>query len=362
MSRISPFVPQCEPKIMIIGEAPGEQEMKAGRPFVGSSGQLLSDLLHEAQIVRNDCYMTNVFLSRPPGNDLGAWCVKKKEADRLWQEQGHEGKYPMKGIASGKYIRPEFLPEVDRLREEVIAADPNLIIVLGGTPLWALTGSGGITKMRGTVMEVDLGGPRPYKVLPTFHPAYVLRKWDARLIVIADLMKAREEMDSPNVYRPTRELIIEPTLTDIGEFYNYLSSNNRPIAWDIETHPKGGFITCIGFGNEERAICIPFYDTRKENAAYWEDPRDEAEAIHKIRAILHLPNPKITHNGMYDMQWVWKQFGIYPKGELLDTQLLHHSMYPEMRKSLQLLGSLYTNEIAWKTLKPLHQTKGKKDA
>lgn len=360
--RIQPFIPQSPAKIMIIGEAPGKTEIEQGTPFVGASGQLLTDLLNEARIIRHDCYLTNVFLERPPENKLDAWCSSKKEADILWKEAGHEGKYPYKAISTGNYLHPERLSEVERLKQEIISVNPNLIIVLGNTPLWALTGKAGITSTRGTVVSVDIDGPRTYKVVPTFHPAYVLRKWDARLIVLADLVKAKIECDTPNIYRPERTLLIEPTIADIDEFIEEHLVPAEVFAWDIETKPKGGFITCIGFGTDKHAICIPFYDTRKEHGSYWETHAAEVAAIKRIERILHLPQSKITHNGMYDIQWTWKHLGIYPKGEALDTQLLHHSMFPEMRKSLQLLGSLYTNEIAWKTLNPMHQTKGKKDA
>jgi len=358
--RIEPFVPNGFPKIMIIGEAPGAEEVKQNRPFVGASGRLLSELLNTAGIIRNDCYLTNVFMERPPNNDLAAWCTNKKVADRLWQEAGNEGKYPYKGVASGKYIVPERLFELQRLHDEITRVNPNVIIALGNTPLWALTGKPGITATRGTVVGVEVNGV-VRKVIPTFHPAYVLRKWDSKLIVIADLMKASEEQHTREIKRPKRELWIEPTIADIDTFTEKYLAPAKEFAWDIETKPKGGFITCIGFGTTTHAICIPFYDTRKPDGNYWETAAAEVLALRRIAKILTLPNPKITHNGMYDIQWVWKQWGISPRGEILDTQLLHHSMYPELRKSLALLGSLYTNETAWKQLKPLHRTE-KKDA
>ena len=364
MSRIEPYYPPggTPVPIAIIGEAPGAEEEKQGKPFVGASGRELTQMLHEARIIRGDCFLSNVFLDRPPENKLDYWCVKKKEADALWQEEGHEGKYPNKALSPGKYLQPHRLDAIERLKNEIITMDPNVIVALGNTPLWALTGEGGITKLRGTILEIDIGGPRPYKLLPTFHPAFILRKWDARLICVADFMKAKEESKSSTLKRPKREIWLEPSLDDIIEFRERFLKNAPKFAWDIETIPKGGFITCIGFGTETHAICIPFFDSRNEDGNYWKDREDEKTALNLIRNILTLPGAKITQNGMYDMFWTWKQLGIFPSGDLVDTQLLHHSMYPELKKDLGTLGSLYTNEIAWKKLNPIHRTEGKKDA
>ena len=344
-----------------MGEAPSAADAKGGEPFLGNSGRLLSDMLHEARIIRRDCYITHAFLDKPPYGDISNWCVKKKEADRQWKELGNEGKYPLKGIGSGKFIVPNRLGDLDRLHKELVEADPNVILCLGATALWSLTGSGGITKNRGTVVEVDLGGPRKYKVIPTFHPSYILRKWDGRVIAIADFMKAKMESLSPKVHRPKRELWLSPDLEMMEDFWVHHLACQERFAWDIETIPRGGFITCIGFGTASHAICIPFYDERKEGGNYWDDPKEEVHAWNMIKAWLGGGASKITQNGMYDMQWVWKKHGFFPSGDLEDTQLMHHSMYPEMKKDLGTLGSLYTNEIAWKQLNPARKTIGKKD-
>ena len=348
-------------KIAIVGECPSDADCKGDEPFLGQSGRLLSDMLHEARIIRRDCYITHVFLEKPPYGDINNWCVKKKEADEQWKELGNAGKYPFKSIGSGKYIAPPHLVSLNRLRQELIEINPNVILCLGATALWALTGASGINKNRGTVVEVDLGGTRSFKIIPTFHPTYVLRKWDGRPIVIADMMKTKAESHSPKIHRPKRELWLEPSIEDMEDFWVHHLAREPDIAWDIETIPKAGIITCIGFGTKTHAICIPFYDARKENGSYWDNPKDEVHAWNMIQAWLSGNARKITQNGVYDMQWVWKKHGFFPRGELEDTQLMHHSMYPEMKKDLGTLGSLYTNEIAWKQLNPARKTIGKKD-
>lgn len=335
--------------------------MREGIPFVGASGKELNRMLNEAMILRTDCFLTNVFLERPPDNKIDEWCTSKKEADTRWQADGNEGKYPYSYLQRGKCLFHELMPEIDRLKAELIEVNPNVIVCLGNTPLWALTQTSGITKLRGTALPVDLGTGKLYKVIPTYHPAYILRRYEHRPVTVADLIKVERESHFPEIRRPSRELWIEPTVPDIADFmYDYLVE--APVmAWDIETIPNAGIITCIGFGTTTHAISIPFFDGRKENGSYWETHAEEVEAWGMVKVMLELLNDKLTQNGMYDMQWMWKKMGMTPRGEFHDTMLLHHSMFPEMEKSLGFLGSIYTNETAWKELRPKHRTEGKKD-
>lgn len=347
-------------KIAIVGEAPGAEEEKQCQPFVGASGRELTHMLADAGIVREECYLTNVFMTRPPANNLEAWCVNKKEADRLWNELGNHGKYPFSGIKSGKYIKPCYLGELKRLHTELVEINPNIIIVLGNAPLWALTGDAGISKVRGTLIECNLlGGTRPFKVLPTYHPAYILRKWDERPIVVADFTKAKKESGDRTYIRPRRTLWLEPNLGDIRTFRDEYLVPGNPFSVDIET--ASGEITCVGFGLRNTGICVPFLDERKPGRSYWPTLEEEVEAWGLIRQILQLPNVKILQNGMYDIQWLWRKMGIAVQGPIEDTMLLAHSMFPEMRKSLGFLGSIYTNESAWKRMRPRKQTLQKKD-
>lgn len=353
-----PIDPSKNSRIAIVGEAPGETEIRKGQPFVGQSGEELTRMLSEAGIVRNECMLTNVFMERPPGNNIYAWCLKKKEADNEWQRLGNKGKYPFAGLKSGAYMRPARLGEISRLYAELLEYDPHVIVALGNTPLWALSGEGGITKSRGTIVECDLGGERSFKVLPTFHPSYILRQWEHRPIVVADLMKVKRESVRPDYTRPRRTLWLEPTHEDIETFaQNFLQPADR-ISVDIETGM--GQITCIGFGTRTHVICIPFVDTRKKGWSYWESAEAEVKAWELVRGILNLPNTKLFQNGMYDMQWLWKQMGLKVSGSIDDTMLMAHSMFPEMQKSLGFLGSIYTNEASWKKMRPKKRTTQKR--
>ena len=346
---------------MLIGEAPGGEEERLGLPFVGSSGKELTTLLGEAGIDREECYLTNVFLNRPKGNKFHAeWCRGKKEASDEYKEilpQLHEtcpnylwpNTYTWSSVAQGKYVMPEHLPELQRLKEEILQVKPNLVVALGGTPLWALLGTGGITKLRGAVAKSTLVPGQ--KVLPTWHPAYIMRAWEERLTLVADLLKAKDQMLFPEIRRPERLIWIRPTLDDMEEFYQKYIKDCSLLAFDTET--RKGQITCISFApNPKIAIVIPFVNkTPDPDYNYWKDPEDEKKAWLFVQKVLNSNVPKLAQNGLYDLQYLWTPHGISVRNFAEDTMLLHHSIYLELPKGLGFLGSIYTEEVAWKLMR-----------
>lgn len=302
---------------------------------------------HLNELEETGLRLTNVFMSRPPDNKLEYWCGKKMDMP---------AGYPsLPSIETGKYLRPEFFPHLLRTHHELLAAKPNLIVALGNTAVWFLIGQTGITSMRGYLHETPYG-----KVLPTYHPAAVLRNWHLRTIVKADLMKAVGEMERPEIIRPRREIWIEPSIDDIRDFYEEHLCQAETISVDIETIPSRRLIKCISFGKDTtHAIVIPLIDTRKPDWLYWGTADLQVRALIWIRLILSLPQPKCTQNGMYDFQWIWKYFGMTPRNWCKDSMLIHWSKYPESPKDLGFLGSIYTNEAPWKFWHRHEQ--GKKD-
>jgi len=125
--------------LMIIGEAPGEDEDLSGRPFVGRAGQLLDKVLASVEIDRADVYVTNIVKFRPPGN-------RNPRPDEI------DASIPM-------------------LLEQIRCVRPQVIVTLGNVPTqWFLQSKEGITKLRGRWS--DWHGVR---LLPLYHPAYLLR-------------------------------------------------------------------------------------------------------------------------------------------------------------------------------------------
>jgi uracil-DNA glycosylase len=152
-------------RVLILGEAPGAEEDREGRPFVGRAGQLLDKMFAAIGLSRASpdaetaLYITNVLPWRPPGN-------RDPEPAEIAM----------------------MLPFVER---HIALVDPQVIVVVGNTPLFALTGAKGILRARGTWGQA-LGKP----LLPMTHPAYLLRNPSAKREAWADLLSLQARLRS----------------------------------------------------------------------------------------------------------------------------------------------------------------------
>lgn len=152
--------------LMLIGEAPGAEEDRLGRPFVGPSGQLLDRMLASIGLRREDggFYITNILPWRPPGNRTPT-----------------DGEIAL------------FLPFVLR---HIALARPRRIVLLGGTAAKALLrAKEGITRLRGRWHRVPMDGIGELPALATLHPAFLLRNPAAKRDAWADLLMLRRSMD-----------------------------------------------------------------------------------------------------------------------------------------------------------------------
>lgn len=349
-------------RIVLVGEAFGEQEALVGKPFIGASGQELTRLLQEAGIDRASCFLTNAFNLRPYSgppearsysNDFELLCCNRAEA-------GPGYTHPPIG-SRGSYLRSEFLPELDRLAIELSTVRPNLVVALGAKALWALTRTAAIGTMRGTIMPAVGSAFGSLKVLGTYHPAFLFRGgWHNRPIVVADLMKAKREAEFPEIRRPRRMVLVRPSLAEFENWVEEVLANPPPLLGvDIETYRRT--ITMIGFasGRGEAVVC-PFIGGRESEGSYWPDASAELLAREQCQRLLGSPIPKVTQNGMYDIQYLMDE-GFMLNHFDHDTMLLHHSLYPEMLKGLGFLGSIYTSESAWKLLRKNQEESFKRD-
>lgn len=328
-------------KIAIVGEAYGEQEDEWKKPFVGKAGEVLNDLLGDAGISRSECFVTNVFNLRPDRNDLSSLCDTKTASDvAKW----------LPALVPGKYLKTKYLDEVTRLHDELRTLKPNLVLLLGNTACWAVLGQQSISKIRGTCSLSPI--IRDQKVLPTYHPTAILRQYELRHVTVLDLIKAKREAEFPELRRPLRELWLEPSILDIRRFWETYGKSTECFSFDIET--AFGQITCIGFATScDRAIIIPFFDPRAPGGHYWKTLEEEVEAWSLVAEMLAHPKAKsIGQNTLYDIQWLWFLYGIPVPSYGGDTMLMHHALQPESPKGLGFLGSVYTNEIAWKPMRP----------
>ncbi len=148
--------------LFLIGEAPGREEDLQGVPFVGRSGKLLDRLLaEELGITRSNYYIANIIKCRPPDN------------------------------------RNPLPDEVDACRhfltDQISLVVPEVILALGNfAAKTVLQSPEGITKLRGNVFDIDVNGTL-FKVVPTFHPSYVLRAGALAMAQMrSDLIRAKK--------------------------------------------------------------------------------------------------------------------------------------------------------------------------
>jgi DNA polymerase len=165
-------------RLMFIGEAPGEDEDIQGEPFVGKAGQLLTKIIEAMGLRRSDVYIANILKCRPPNNRK----PMPEESERC-------------------------LPF---LKEQLEVIQPEIIVALGATGVECLLGLTGITKLRGKFLTYKLLSGREVLLMPTFHPAYLLRDptqkkfvWDDMKMVMAKLgleipPKNRARIDAEN--------------------------------------------------------------------------------------------------------------------------------------------------------------------
>lgn len=189
-----PRIPPQEPTddycgLAVIGEAPGADEMEQGIPFVGRSGKLLDSVLQAAGLERSRCLVTNVFLSRPPGNKIDAFFRSPTSEDA-----GFISRY---GLYRNRVVRDENRVDMGRLEDELKRYQPKLILLLGATALWRVNQTSGITAVRGTwTLTQPHGCDDLVGTMATWHPSAVMRSPNDKLDQFcADIKSVKDILD-----------------------------------------------------------------------------------------------------------------------------------------------------------------------
>ncbi|MDO5734224.1 MAG: uracil-DNA glycosylase [Eubacteriales bacterium] len=155
--------------LLILGEGPGRDEDLQGYPFCGRSGRLLDAALRALEFKADDIHVANMVKCRPPGN-----------------------RAPTPGELEA--CRP-------LLREQFKLLQPKIILLLGNTAFQNFTGiKSGITKARGSWLESD-----GILLLPSFHPAYILRDPRRKPELFADLLTVRQKLEELALIEPMRQ-------------------------------------------------------------------------------------------------------------------------------------------------------------
>lgn len=307
-------------EIAFVGEGPGESEVRHRpypKPFVGGSGKLLWEHAKKHGYERENIYCTNVVkrqisLSRKTGDKHH---VNADEFDK-WK---------------------------DMLQWE-LAQLPNvkIIVALGNFALQALTENAGITKWRGSVLNIVLPNGKMGHVVVTFNPAYVMGDREPRFepFFVMDLMKIVQVQK--DVFREHEiNKIINPTYKESMAYIRDLEKTDRPIALDTEAINQE--VACIGLSNNpHEAICIALRGVSK-NIFTRSQEVDIILAIQKLSERRRM----IAQNAQFDSYFMWLGLGM----EIdfwFDLLLGHHTLYPQLPHGLAFITTQYTNHPFYK--------------
>lgn len=370
--------------IMIVGEAPGADEEKEGRPFVGAAGRLLRQYLMEVGIDPNSVFFTNICKYRPPNNQL----------EKFFLDGGVPNQLVLQGLSE--------------LRDEILSVRPNVIVACGNFAHWALTrkakwvdytkdgkrirGFTGITDWRGSILPCTLVSDVTFKVIATFHPSYINRGgMSDHGVFKCDLARIRAESEFSDIRRPNRQIILaertpvqlvgyrdldgntvhswadgrglHPNLETIWEPYPHTREeireellSNLPPAQDadifstplqlltVDIEMQGPKCHCIGVTDrKERAIVIPTHNMN--DLIYAGSIVTSGVGIN-------------AQNSMFDGSMLEWHLGM----EIMpfvryDTMFAAHSAEIELLKGLDFLNSIHTDQpyykdmVDWKAVK-----------
>ncbi len=284
------FCPSVGPEkadIVLVGEAPGRNEIKEQTPFIGASGQLLNMVLENYDYKRDDVFVTNTVLCQPEGN-----ANPPRDAIKACQE---------------------------RLRREITEREPETIMALGNFASRQILQTGeGITSLRAGPPKVSPTYPG-VRIIPTFHPAASLYNPGAFPDIVTDFGKIGRVDVKSGWSPPDIEVVDDRDGAD--RLRDLLPGRDRPISVDIEVgvdkdidtvHPEQYDLLCVGIGYERGKVLVV-----GENGLRLQEVRDTLSHVVEDNRI-------IAHNGKFDIQGLW---GIAPHARVwFDTMLASYAL------------------------------------
>jgi len=323
-------------KVLVVGEAPHEADLRRGEPFIGGAGFEFTKMMQEAGLPRETCYLTYVIKDRILG--LSTLIAEKKKDIT-----------PRHVLYKGKWVMPQVVDAVESLREEIKRISPNVVCTSGNLALWVLTGEWSSFNWRSSVMESDL--IPGLKVIPTLPFNIVNVQWSQRGIIVHDLKRVKRHEDKPGVMdRGYKFLIPENNSTE--EFEKVLGclihltgkTQFEKIGADIET--RAGHISSIAFAwASNEAVCIPLMKTNSPEG-FW----TEAQEAELVRWMCKLMRAKtvIGQNWNYDAQYIYRHWHFLCPN-VVDTMIQQHSCFSNLPKNLAFLSSMYCEDhLYWK--------------
>ncbi|UCC74934.1 MAG: hypothetical protein JSV86_10410 [Gemmatimonadota bacterium] len=313
---------------IVVGEGPGRNEVEAGIPFVGASGRMLDQALRAVKIERSSLWITNATLCIPPP---GAGDAKKKAARQCCEP---------------------------RLHDELRSLPKLPILALGGVAAQGFLGDKfSISKLAGSVHEVDIDGRGDRPVIPTIHPAAILRGGDgasgAHAVdllfwnLLYDVAKVKRVASGENVMFSddiATEADDPSKAHELVLMFAQTARTERIMAIDAETvgtdghlaiEPMYAKLTAIGMATPKLGVSVAYSIlrplTKKVIASLMADSTIE----------------KVMHNRMYDTQ-VFARHNMPARGVVDCTLLMHHSAFPGLAHDLQRVTTQFFCIGPWK--------------
>ena len=300
-------------KVLIVGEALGEQEAEQGRPFIGPAGKILGDCITRAGYARDDFWFTNTIWCRPPNNDIqGAYASAAIE--QCWDS----------------YL----LPLIQQRR-------PKVIMPLGNTALERFTGLRDVLSTRGYPQPW-----RQYALLPSVHPSYIMRgNANYEAVLIRDLQRA-VALAKGGLHHTTTHYVLDPHPSVAMAWLDRALATNKPLSYDIETAEKSKPEDELDMRSSAPIVRISFaVDPFKAMSI----PATRAYRP-VIEKALASPNPKVVWNAAFDNPRLQGK-GFTINGLIYDGMLAWHVLHSDLPKSLGFVGSmLLTDQTRWKHL------------
>lgn len=295
--------------VMLIGEAPGANEEREGRPFVGETGKLLTnDLLPLLGLNRSQVRITNVCRCRPLGN-------RTPEADELLQCRKH-------------------------LIQEIQQVQPKLVILLGASALQGTLGLVGIQKHQGQLLQSpEFPG---VTFIATYHPASLWRTWENIQPIKAYMIKGMQYLRGNLKIPPPGDYQVCRYISEVSDVCDEMRTSRR-FAFDTETtglnFAEDG-ILCFSFSNAPgTGWVVPIYQQYQQ--WFWPDRERVEVVLGLIKDLLESDTPKVAQNGIFDLLFCWAE-GIDVKNYNFDTMLASHLIDENLPHDLDTLINLYT--------------------
>ena len=300
-SVLVPYDGPPNAKVIFVGEAPGVEEERQKLPFVGESGDLLTNVLQRNGWLRKEVLLANLCRYRP---------LPTNKFDNIPEDV--------------------LTRELSILYSVIDTIQPNIIVPLGSEPLKYLTGKESISRWRGSIIPYI--HDKTIKCIPTYHPAYVLRDRSKYPIFDVDIQRIYGDASYRDFHIPQRKYVLDPKGLDLEEWTQKLEQSER-LAVDIETVKNSRHILCVGFSPAPNIGVSISTSTIQAQLA--------------VRRILESPARKIFHFGTFDtLQLLLNGYKV--NNYWWDTLVAQHALNPELPRSLSFLTSIYTRQPYYK--------------